>query len=88
MQIFVNMGAGRVISVDVETHHTINDLKAMLSKREGIPANQQSLIFSAKKMDGDRTIGDYQLDRIFRPLYLVRQAPAKVLLHMGAVGGA
>mmetsp|Transcript_127870 Transcript_127870/g.319218 ORF Transcript_127870/g.319218 Transcript_127870/m.319218 type:complete len:89 (+) Transcript_127870:100-366(+) len=88
MQIFVNVGGGRVISLDAEAHSTINDLKVMVERREGIPASQQSFIFSAKKMEGNRTVGDYRLDRLFRPLYMVRQPPVKARLPMGAWGGA
>mmetsp|Transcript_98730 Transcript_98730/g.302059 ORF Transcript_98730/g.302059 Transcript_98730/m.302059 type:complete len:89 (-) Transcript_98730:217-483(-) len=88
MQIFVNMGAGRMIALDVEARSTINDVKAMIQMREGIPASEQRLIFAAKTLEGCRTISDCSIDRNFRPLYLVRQSPPMALIPFGSWGGA
>jgi len=86
-QIFVKIVAGKTITLDVDLHETIDMVKARIQQKEGIPAREQRLIFAAKQLEGSRTIADYQLHSLFRPLYLVKQGNGGVR-QPGFLGGA
>jgi len=61
MQLFVKTLTGKTVSVEVEEGESIEDLKAKISEKEGIPPEQQRLIFGGQQLQDGKTIDDYNL---------------------------
>lgn len=61
MQLFVKTLTGKTVSIEVEEGESIEDVKAKIAEKEGIPPEQQRLIFGGQQLQDAKTLSDYDV---------------------------
>jgi len=62
MQLMVKTLEGKTVTVDVEPDESIESIKAKIHEKEGIPPEQQRLIFGGKQLEADKSLEDYGIE--------------------------
>ena len=57
--VYVKQMTGKTLAIMIGAENTIYELKLIVQHDDGIPPDQQRLIFEGKQLEDGRTVSDY-----------------------------
>ncbi|KAI8359594.1 ubiquitin, partial [Mortierella sp. GBAus27b] len=61
MLVFITTLTGKVITLDCGPQWTVDDMKGSIQEKEGVPPDEQRLIFATRQLENGKTLSDYKI---------------------------
>lgn len=63
MQIYIKTLTGRTVSLIVEEGETIRTVKEKMKEKDGVPVEEQRLVFNSQELEDSKTLQHYGILR-------------------------
>ena len=89
VEITVSTLTGKTIPITIDNTETVLALKTRIQEREGVPPDQQRLIFAGKQLEEDKTLESYNIQTGATIHLVLRQSTstASIRKGVGAISG-
>lgn len=86
-QLFVKTLTGSTITLPFDEKFLVEDVKKMIEDYEGVPAEEQRIIFAGQQLENDRTLADYKMKQDSTIHLVLRMRGGGCSLHVNTYDG-